>query len=181
MIHDDQDTPLVNKNIRLRAVEPEDVELMFDVETDSSQWKVNGIMAPVSRHLLLQYALSYSAAPDKEGQLRLIIETKSTDRSFPIGVADVFEIDALNGNASVAIYILPKYRNCGSGTESVEILSCYCRDILNLNVITARISSCNPASIRMFEKASFVTAGSIPRWFREGDTTHSLMIMYRIL
>lgn len=175
------DTPLCYNNIRLRAVEPEDADLLYDVESDSSQWKANGMMAPLSRHLLLQYALSYTASPEKEGQLRLIAEASENDIPFVVGVVDIFEIDTVNGNASVAIYIIPKYRNSGYGTLCLEIISRYCLHILNLNVIIARISEVNPASRRMFEKASFVMSGSIPEFFRDEDGNHSLLIMYRLL
>ena len=41
---------LEGRVVRLRAVEPEDVEAMYRWENDPAVWRVSGTLAPFSRH-----------------------------------------------------------------------------------------------------------------------------------
>ena len=46
---------LVGENVRLRALEPEDLDLFYKWENDSSIWKISQTYKPFSRHLLKRY------------------------------------------------------------------------------------------------------------------------------
>ena len=46
------------RTIRLRAVEPGDVDLMYEWENDCDIWPVSGTTEPFSRHQLEQRALA---------------------------------------------------------------------------------------------------------------------------
>ena len=41
--------------VRLRAVEPDDVETMYAWENDPRVWRVSGTLAPFSRHMLSRF------------------------------------------------------------------------------------------------------------------------------
>ena len=46
---------LMNSTIYLRACEPEDLEVMYHIENNTSLWEVSGITVPYSRYTLKQY------------------------------------------------------------------------------------------------------------------------------
>lgn len=166
-------------NIRLRAVEPEDAELMWDVESDSSQWILNGMSAPLSRQNILDYALSYDADPMSARQIRLIIENK-TDKEV-VGIADIYDISPSHRHAFVGIYILPSKRRQGLAVKSLGILEDYAFRLLNINHLAARIMAGNGASIILFQKAGYTRRGEIPSWFLCGNEFIPLLLYSKIL
>ena len=66
-----------NRKLRLRALEPEDAEMMYEAESDPAAWRYSDYLAPMSREMLREYALTYDADPLRSGQLRLIIGQSS--------------------------------------------------------------------------------------------------------
>ena len=48
-------TYMHNKEIRLRAPEPEDLELMYRIENMPELWNISNTTVPYSRFLLKQY------------------------------------------------------------------------------------------------------------------------------
>ncbi|MDE6559002.1 MAG: GNAT family N-acetyltransferase, partial [Muribaculaceae bacterium] len=60
--------------IRFRAVEPADADLLFTTENDEDSWGDSDLIAPLSRNILRSYAENYTSDPIRDGQLRLIAE-----------------------------------------------------------------------------------------------------------
>ena len=48
-------TFLKNDRIFLRAVEPEDLDVMYEMENDPAMWDVSSFTVPYSRFVLRQY------------------------------------------------------------------------------------------------------------------------------
>lgn len=151
--------------VNLRAIEPEDVDFIYETEQDPEAWKYSDYVAPLSRELLRQYALTYDADPLGAGQLRLVIEFDGE----PVGLADIFDISPRHLRADTGIYITNKYRNNGLGTYALEALAAYCRDRLGLHQITASISKHNAAAMRCYTKAGFIETGIRLDWWRTVD------------
>ena len=78
---------LENEEIFLRAPEPEDLEVMYDLENDSSLWSVGCTNAPYSRHHLRQYIENVTGDIFTDKQLRFMIERR-TDHQV-IGCIDL--------------------------------------------------------------------------------------------
>jgi diamine N-acetyltransferase len=64
---------LKGQNIYLRALEPEDLEFVFEVENDESVWEVSNTQAPYSRFLVKQYLENAHKDIFEAKQLRLAI------------------------------------------------------------------------------------------------------------
>ena len=64
----------VNERIRLRAMEPEDLELICEMENDPQQWDISNFTVPYSRYVMKQYMENSQCDmfSDKE---RLILQT----------------------------------------------------------------------------------------------------------
>lgn len=164
---------LDNGHVRLRAVEPEDAGLMWEVETDTTQWRDNGMSAPYSRRNLREYAENYDADPIRAGQLRLIAQL---DDGAVFGLADIYDISPTTRTAFVGIYVLEKYRRHGLASEILGLLEEYARQLLNLRILGAKISETNLQSVSMFEKAGFRKEATISDWLLSGRNTYALLI-----
>ncbi len=151
-------------DIRLRAIEPEDVEVMYVWENDTGVWLYSDRIAPLSRKIISDYAVSYDADPFRAGQLRLMVE-RICD-SCPIGILDLYEVDAINARAMVGIYITTDARHRGYARQSLSLLSEYARDTLGLHSLGAYIAEDNPDSINLFTGCGFTLVGTLSDWLR---------------
>jgi diamine N-acetyltransferase len=70
---------LEGESIKLRAVEPGDVEFIYQMENDAETWVAGNTVVPFSRFQIEQYALSTQHNIYSEKQLRLMIELQDTD------------------------------------------------------------------------------------------------------
>jgi diamine N-acetyltransferase len=153
---------LKGEKITLRAVEPEDVELMYAWENDPEVWHVSGTLAPFSRHALEQFAQNQSLDPFSAHQQRLIIETQAGEA---IGTLDLFEIDPLNRRAGLGILIhRPENRGRGYAREALDLVVGYARNTLALEQLWCHIESDNEASRALFSGAGFRLAGCKKHW-----------------
>lgn len=167
----------MNYELKLRAVEPEDADMMYEAESDEAAWAYSDYLAPLSRELLRQYALTYDADPLRSGQLRLIIENENT----PVGILDIFDISSRHLRADTGIYLLPDYRRKGLGVRSLELAKEYCRKRLGLHQLSATIAQSNATAKHCYEKAGFRPTGIRPDWLRTSDGYQSATILSSLL
>lgn len=170
---------LRNGALRLRPVEPEDALAMWEMESDPTQWIQNGMMAPFSLRNLKEYALQYRADPFAEGQLRLMLVDKNV--AEPVGIVDLYDISASNRTAWVGIYIRPAFRGNGLGKKALQMLEDYCRRLLNLRILAAKIASGNAASQRLFAKAGYTECGRLRDWLVSADRSQDILIFQKHL
>lgn len=150
-------------SIRLRAVEPDDAEVMYEWENDIAIWSVSGTTEPFSRD---QIAIFTSSQLDKDifrtGQLRLMIETLD---HHAIGAVDLFEFDPLNRRAGVGILIHdPDLRGQGYGADTLRTLEVYVRRFLGLHQLWCNVGAKNTASLRLFRGAGYEEVGRKRDW-----------------
>lgn len=196
--------------VRLRALEPEDVDRLYIWENDRDMWPFGGTRAPLSRHQLWEYATNYDANPFAAGQLRLIIElatapdnalpqnsqssqsSQSSHNSqnsqnshsspIPCGVIDLYDIDPVNSRAMVGIMVAPQWRSRGIATRALELVGEYCRDTLGLATIASEVASDNLPSIRLFGgKAGYRQVGERPSWYRRRERFVSALLFQKQL
>lgn len=159
--------------LRLRAVEPEDVDFMYECEEDAEAVRWSDYPAPFSRRQLLEYAISYDADPYRAGQLRLII-TADGER---VGMADLYEISTSDRRAFSAIFIHPRYRRKGIGSKALEAIAEYSAKRLGLRMLAAKVSTENPAALATYLKGGFMRRALLPAWHRFGDTFHDIELL----
>lgn len=171
-------TFLENDTLKLRPVEPADADFMWQVESDSSQWVQNALVAPFSRENLLSYACNYEADPFMAGQLRLIAVAKP---DMPVGIVDLYEISTQHRNAFVGIYILPQYRGKGLGAQALKLLEVYADKLLNLRNLGSKIVDGNDVSMNLFLSAGYEWCGTLKNWILSGADQYSLHILLKEL
>lgn len=168
--------PSKSPRIILRAVEPGDVDVIFESDNDIEAWQDSDMSAPYSKAMLAKYAEDYRAEPFAEGQLRLIAEDKESAET--IGILDFYEISALHLNAMIGIYIRKAYRRKGYGRATVEAAKTYSSRHLHLIMLGARILQDNSASVALFSKAGFSCLGVMPNWHIADGKTLNVLNFY---
>ena len=153
---------LENDTITLRAPEPEDLEILYKWENDTSLWQVGITIAPFSRHILKKYIETAHLDIFETKQLRFMIGTRSGET---IGAIDLFDFDPLNRRAGIGVLIAAEeQRRKGYASSALTLLISYCFGILALHQVYCSIDSSNTSSIVLFEKHGFVRCGVRKDW-----------------
>ncbi|MBC7643165.1 MAG: GNAT family N-acetyltransferase [Flavobacterium sp.] len=154
---------LQSQNIYLRALEPEDLSFLYEIENDENIWEVSNTQTPYSQFLIKQYLENAHQDIYEAKQLRLVICTKKNFKA--IGLIDLFDFDPKNNRAGIGIIIKDETdRNQGVGSQALDLLIKYSFQNLNLNQLYANISSQNSASITLFTKFGFEKIGTKKKW-----------------
>ena len=169
---------LQEKEITLRAVEPNDLDFIFLAENDSRSWKASSTVAPMSRYMIQQYINAYRADIYQDRQLRLIATHAHTGQR--IGIVDLYDYDPRNSRAGVGIYIIATHRSQGYGTSALEALCRYAQDFLGIHSLYATIAEDNRASLQLFARCDFIQTGSLRQWIKTSQGYASAIMMQRI-
>lgn len=153
---------LKGTHINLRALEPEDLDFLYQIENNESFWQVSHTNAPFSKYILKQYLENAHLDIFEAKQLRLLIEEKLTRKQ--IGMIDLFDFNPIHKRAGIGILIHPKFQKNGFASEALSNLISYCFSHLNLHQLYANISSDNIKSISLFTKHHFKEAGIKKDW-----------------
>lgn len=153
------------EKICLRAVEPQDVELMYRWENDASVWAVSGTIAPFSRHQLERFVEEQQFDLQQTRQQRLIIQT--LDEGCAVGALDLFELDLLHRRAGIGILIAEaEDRGRGYATDAVLAVARYAREVLGLHQLWCNVGAGNVASRALFAACGFEECGVKRDWVR---------------
>jgi len=159
---------LQNEVIVLRALEPDDIELLYRWENDEEIWTVSHTIVPFSRHTLALYIQNSYQDIYESKQLRMMIDTPLGKTA---GAIDLFDFDPFHGRAGLGILVHhPDDRSKGYATAALNLMIRYCFEKLKLHQLYANILTDNAESLKLFLKAGFVLSGTRKEWVREGDT-----------
>jgi diamine N-acetyltransferase len=169
---------LKGNTILLRALEPEDLDFLFQIENNEHFWNVSNTQTPFSKYLLKKYIEQSHQDIYEAKQLRLVIEEQSTKNA--IGMIDLFDFDPQHKRAGIGILIHPGYQKNGFASEALELLTQFSFHRLQLHQLYANISADNLASIALFEKASFLKIGIKKDWIYDHNSFKDEFLYQRI-
>ncbi len=152
---------LQGKNIKLRALEPEDLEFLFNIENNEDFWEVSHTQTPFSHFLLKQYLENVHLDIYEAKQLRLMIENQEGNS---VGMIDLFDFNPQHRRTGIGILISPDFQQKGYASEALELLINYAFSVLNLHQIYANITSDNTKSLSLFAKYNFEQVGIKKQW-----------------
>ena len=158
---------LQNKKIRLRALEPEDLEFLFAVENDEHFWEVSSTLTPFSKDLLKQYLANAHQDIYEAKQLRLVIVDATNN--INIGLIDLFDFNPQHRRAGIGVLILKDYQSKGYASEALQLFINYAFKKLNLHQIYANIPIDNINSTTLFEKMNFKCIGIKKDWLLNNE------------
>ena len=153
---------LRGKTVYLRAIEPEDLDLFYEVENDTTLWECSATNIPYSRFALKNFIASATNDIYTDKQMRLVVCRNSDD--IPVAIADLMNFDPHHLRAEVGIMVLAPYRNCGIATETLSMLDIYARHTLLIHTLYAIAAEGNVASQKLFEKAGYTCVATLPDW-----------------
>lgn len=160
---------LRGQHIYLRALEPEDLEFVYQLENDQSVWEISQTQTPYSKFLIRQYLDNAQQDIYEAKQLRLAI--CKNDTFDAIGLIDLFDYDPKNNRAGIGILIQhQENRQNGFGRQALELLINYAFNTLELHQLFANIATTNEASMALFTTFGFESIGIKKDWnFNNGS------------
>ncbi|MDH6357538.1 GNAT family protein [Parabacteroides sp. PF5-9] len=169
---------LENNRIRLRALEPEDLALLYQWENDSDLWSWGNSLIPYSHYTLKEYILQAHRDIYDLKQLRLVVEQKSNNKA--IGLIDLFDFDPHHRRAGMGILIDKTSQKNGFASEAVDILCNYAFVFLKLHQIYVHIPVCNEVSTRLFSRCGFTQTGLLSDWIIAENDYMDVLVMQKI-
>ena len=156
------------QGIVLRALEPSDIDLLYQWENDKKIWQVSNTLVPFSRYILKQYIEnSYKDIYEMKQQRFMIDVETGPDKYKSVGTIDLFDFDPYNQRAGVGILVATDNdRKKGYATKALNELIKYAFQTLRLNQLFCNVTTDNKPSMQLFQKAGFELAGIKKKWVR---------------
>ena len=169
---------LQNQHIKLRALEPTDLNFVMQIENDTTQWILSNQTTPWSQFVLKQYLKNAHQDIYEAKQLRLVIENKNNHQA--IGLVDLFDFDPKNKRVGLGITIIKNAQNQGFGTQVIELMIDYVFNTLMIHQIYVNILSDNHKSVYLFKKFGFKKVGVKKDWILHQNQWHDELLFQLI-
>ena len=154
---------LVNENITLRALEPEDLDLLYKWENQSEHWDSTSTIQPYSRFALKEYISQAAANIYESKQLRLMIEDNSSKQT--VGTIDLYNFDIQHSRVAVGLFVASEFQGKGYAKSALKLVEDYVFNYLKINQLYAEVSVENKVSIQLFSQADF-KATYLKQWIK---------------
>ena len=166
---------LENETVRLRALEPEDLDILYRWENDTRLWRCGSTLAPYSRFSLKEYLADARLDIFQTRQLRLMIVRKPGNETA--GTVDLYDFDPMNSRAGIGILVDEPYRRCGLAAEALELTHGYAFRFLHLKQLYAFVPEHNLPSLGLFKDCGYRTVGRLIAWLRKGTEYEDVFLM----
>lgn len=166
-----------NDKIKLRALEPEDLECLYVWENNPLLWAVGNSRQPYSKYNLKQYILKSDLDIYENKQLRLMIIDKSVNKA--VGTVDLFDFDIHNSRIALGLFIDEHSQGKGLATEALHLTENYVFNFLKINQLYCHIAETNIASRNMFEKEGYENRAILKNWIKTIDGFENIIVFQR--
>jgi len=166
----------VLSNIVLRAIEPEDLELVYRIENIPDYWHWGPTTVPYSRYALRQYLQETQNDLFADRQVRLVAQCGAE----AVGLADLTDFDPVHQRAQVGICLLPEYQGKRLSLPILQALKDYATR-LHLRQIYAVVSVTNTPAMHLFASASFNHTATLHSWLHLQDNTFTDAAVWQLL
>ncbi len=164
--------------VSLRAMEPEDLDILYQIENEMSLWDTGITNVPYSRYLLHEYIAQSKGDIYADGQVRLMIEDQE---GAVVGIADLTNFSARHCRAEVGIIIQKGSRGKGFAIAALSLMADYAKRILHLHQLYAVIDIENKISQHLFLKAGYEKTAELPDWLFDGQSYRSALLFQKSL
>lgn len=154
---------LESENIRLRALEPEDLELLYQWENDSALWIAGNTRAPYSKFQLREYIAQAKHDIYSDGALRLMMLDKNAEKT--VGTVDLFDFDIHHSRVALGLYVADEFQGKGYASQSLKLVEDYVFNFLKIHQLYVQIAENNFASRKLFEK-DYELNGYLKNWIK---------------
>ena len=169
---------LENKQIKLRAIEPEDLDVLYRWENDADLWKFGATITPYSKFALKEYIAESRFDIFQSKQLRLMIVWKENNES--VGTIDLYDFDPMNQRAGVGILIDSAYRGTGIGKQTLKLIQDYAFEVLLVKQLFAHIPKQNKISLKLFSNSGYTNTACLKNWIKTNGGFEDIYVMQLI-
>ena len=153
--------------LRYRALEPDDITLLYRWENDLEINEVSLSKVPFSKYILEQYIAHSQMDLQQAGQVRFVIEVLD---GCAVGCIDLFDYDAVDRKAGIGILIDKEFRANGYAKEAINLIKDYAFNVLGLHQLYCSVGAENIVSLNLFKSSGFEQIGIRKDWrFRNGS------------
>lgn len=160
--------------VRLRAMEPEDLDALYRIENDRDVWDVGENNVPYSRYILHDYIANASADIYADKQVRMVVENEEGQL---VGVADVVNFCPSHARAEVSIVICREHRKKGYARAAIRQIMDYALRTLHLHQLYAVVREDNMPSLNLFSSLGFKSKMVLDDWLFDGKDYHNVVVM----
>lgn len=160
--------------VRLRAMEPEDLDALYRIENDRDVWDVGENNVPYSRYILHDYIANASADIYADKQVRMVVENEEGQL---VGVADVVNFCPSHARAEVSIVICREHRKKGYARAAIRQIMDYALRTLHLHQLYAVVREDNMPSLNLFSSLGFKSKMVLDDWLFDGKDYHNAVVM----
>jgi diamine N-acetyltransferase len=164
--------------VNLRAMEPEDLDVLYQIENTPELWSVSNTSVPYSRYVLHDYIANASNDIYTDRQVRLVIENAANEI---VGMLDIVNFDPQHRRAEISIVIKNCYHGRGYASVAVSKAKDYSLRVLHLHQLYAIVSTQNEASLRLFTKLGFREGCVLNDWLYDGENYVGACVMQCLL
>jgi len=164
--------------VHLRAMEPEDLDLLYTIENDSSIWNVGLTNVPYSRFVLHDFMSSNTGDIYTDKEVRLLIENEV---KVVVGIVDLMKFDPKNLKAELGLLISSAFRRQGYAKATISLIHEYALSTLHLHQLYVVIAASNETTLSLFRQYGYQQSGILREWLYDGRTYHDAVIMQRLL
>ena len=164
--------------VRLRAIEPEDLEEIYNIENQLEMWTVGYSNAPYSRYLLHDYIANTTSDIYAERQLRLMVEN---EKGEIVGIADLNDFEPRHNRAEMGIVVKKDERGKGYARAMVEKLLEYARTVIHLHQVYVVISESNESALHLFREMGFYDKNVLEDWIFDGQKYRNAVFLHFFL
>ena len=158
----------------LRAIEPEDLDLMYVIENDMQLWKYGSTTVPFSRYALKCYLEETKNDIYKDGQVRFAIINEGTT----FGFLDLTDFIPQHSRAQIGIVLTQEAQHKGIAAAALREAIDYARQT-GIHQLYAVVNEENLPAINLFTYSGFVNIATLPDWLKFDDT-YSNAILYNL-
>ncbi len=165
-------------SVNLRAMEPEDLDALYQIENTPEIWSVSNTSVPYSRYVLHDYIANASNDIYADRQVRLVIENAEEEI---VGMLDIVNFDPQHRRAEISIVIKNIYHGCGYASAAVAKAKDYALHTLHLHQLYAVVATENEASLRLFSNLGFRHGSLLADWLYDGEHYSDAVVMQCLL
>ncbi len=169
---------ITGEKVKLRALEPTDLDFLYQIENNTDFWEYGESQTPFSRFILKNYLKNSSKDTYEIKQLRLAITTLND--GF-LGLIDLYDFDPKNKRVGLGIVIKDEeQRSKGFAFEAINLLCNYAFLHFDVHQVFAIVLENNVKSKKLFEKAGFVNTAVKKDWVYFGNSFKDAFLFQRI-
>lgn len=169
---------ITGENIKLRALEPTDLDFLYQIENNTDFWEYGDSQTPYSRFVLKKYLKNSSKDIYEVKQLRMVITT--LDDAF-LGLIDLYDFDPKNKRVGLGIVIIDKeQRGKCFAFEAIHLLCDYAFMHFDVHQVFAIVLEDNAKSKKLFEKAGFINTAIKKDWVYFSNSFKDALLYQKI-